>query len=54
MDEEERKRRQKEQAEELKKRWAQNAPEFQKGFLGEDEEKKKKSQWSNISKLFGG
>jgi len=53
--EEERRKRLKEQAEEMKRRWAANAPEFQKGFLeGDDEEEKKKSSWKSFKSMFGG
>jgi hypothetical protein len=51
--EEEKKKRLEEQAEEMKRRWAANAPEIQKGFLGQGEEGKK-SQWARLFEMFGG
>jgi len=53
MDEEEKKRRQEEMARIMRERWAQNAPEFQKGFI-DKEENEKKSQWKSLKNLFGG
>lgn len=53
MDEEEKKRRQEEMARRMRERWAQNAPEFQKGFIDREDEKKK-SEWKSLKSLFGG